>query len=321
MHIPDGFIDGKTALATAALSAAGVGVALRQVKRELPPRKTPLLGLAAAFLFAAQMVNFPVAGGTSGHLIGGALAAALLGPSAAVVVVTTVLIVQCFLFADGGVMALGANIFNMAILNSAGGYAVYRGVCRVLPGIRGQVTAIAFAGWFATVLAAVCCAGELAFSGTVPWTAAFPAMAGTHFLIGVGEGLISALVFLAILRTRPEMIAGSGEPGQPQRWGELALYGLLVSLGIAIFVAPFACSSPDGLARVAARLGFEHKIAQLWFPVPAPDYKTPGIHWAVGATAIAGVAGALIVFALAYLLGRLIAPNQANGTSTALEDT
>jgi cobalt/nickel transport system permease protein len=320
MHIPDGFIDGKTALTTAALSAAGVGVALRQVKRELPPRKTPLLGLAAAFLFAAQMVNFPVAGGTSGHLIGGALVAALLGPSAAVVVVTTVLIVQCFLFNDGGVTALGANIFNMAMLNSVGGYVIYRGVCRLLPGVRGRVTAIAFAGWCATVLAAVCCAGELAFSGTVPWTAAFPAMAGTHILIGVGEGLISALVFLAIERTRPDMIAGSGEPGQPQRWGELARYGLLVTLGIAIFVAPFACPWPDGLEHVAAKLGFGQQTAHMWFHAPAPDYRAPGIHWAVGATAIAGAAGALIVFVLAFLLGRLLAPKRANGIPGGLED-
>src|SRR3990172_7730516 len=134
MHIPDGFIDGKTAGATTALSLAGVGLALRRVKRELPPRKVPLLGLAAAFLFAAQMLNFPVAAGTSGHLIGGVLVAALLGPSAAVVVVTTVLIVQCFLFADGGVSALGANVFNMALLGAVGGYAIYRLVRRAVPG-------------------------------------------------------------------------------------------------------------------------------------------------------------------------------------------
>jgi cobalamin biosynthesis protein CbiM len=135
MHIPDGFIDGKTAAVTAVISAAGVGFALRQVRRELPPRRVPLLGLAAAFLFAAQMVNFPVAGGTSGHLVGGTLVAALLGPSAAVVVVTTVLIVQCFLFQDGGVMALGANIFNMAIVNSVIGYVIYRVVCQVWWGL------------------------------------------------------------------------------------------------------------------------------------------------------------------------------------------
>src|ERR1035441_9653686 len=116
MHIPDGFIDGKTAGVTALLAVAGA---------RLAPRRVPLLGLAAAFLFAAQMVNFPVAGGTSGHLVGGVLVAALLGPSAAIVVLTTVLIVQCFLFADGGVLALGANIFNMGIVGAAGGYAIY----------------------------------------------------------------------------------------------------------------------------------------------------------------------------------------------------
>ena len=137
-----------------------------------PPRRVPLLGLAAAFLFAAQMVNFPVAGGTSGHLVGGVLAAALLGPSAAIVVLTTVLIVQCFLFADGGVLALGANIFNMAIVGAAGGYAIYRVVCRALPGTRGQVAAVAFAGWCSTVLASICCAGQLAWSGTVAWPVA-----------------------------------------------------------------------------------------------------------------------------------------------------
>jgi len=181
------FIDGKTAAVTAVISAAGVGFALRQVRRELPPRRVPLLGLAAAFLFAAQMVNFPVAGGTSGHLVGGTLVAALLGPSAAVVVVTTVLIVQCFLFQDGGVMALGANVFNMAIVNSVIGYVIYRMVCRWLPGIRGRVTAIAFASWCATVLAAIGCAGQLAWSGIIPWSVAFPAMATVHMFIALAK--------------------------------------------------------------------------------------------------------------------------------------
>jgi len=130
MHLPDGFIDTKTAVAAAGLSAVGVGLALRRVKTHLPASKVPLLGLAAAFLFTAQMLNFPVIGGTSGHLVGGTLVAALLGPSAAVVVVTTVLIVQCFLFADGGVLALGANVFNMALVDSAAGYAIYATLCR-----------------------------------------------------------------------------------------------------------------------------------------------------------------------------------------------
>jgi cobalt/nickel transport system permease protein len=306
MHIPDGFIDGKTAVAGAALSAAGLGVALRQVRRGLPPRRVPLLGLAAAFLFAAQMVNFPVAGGISGHLLGGVLVAALLGPSAAIVVVATVLIVQCFLFADGGVLALGVNTFNMAILAVAGGYAVYRLVCGLVPGARGQVAAVAFAGWCSTVLAATGCAGELAWSGTVGWAVGFPAIAGVHMLIGVGEGLISALVFLAIQRTRPDLAAGNAGLGAASAWGEWAGYGLLAVLGVAIFVAPFACQWPDGLEAVAGKLGFEARALRSLWPVPAPDYQVSGIHWAAGATALAGAVGALVVFGLALLLGRIL---------------
>jgi cobalt/nickel transport system permease protein len=311
MHIPDGFIDGKTAAATALLSATGVGVALRQARRKLSPRRVPLLGLAAAFLFAAQMVNFPVAGGTSGHLVGGVLAAALLGPSAAIVVLTTVLIVQCFLFADGGVLALGANVFNMAIIGAAGGYAIYRLVCRWLPGTRGQVAAVAFAGWCSTVLGAISCAGQLAWSGTVAWHVAFAAMAGTHMLIGLGEGLIGALVFLAIQRVRPELTSEGDEPIPSQKRGELVWYGLLAALGIAIFVAPFACPWPDGLESVAARLGFGHKAVHMILSVPAPDYQIPAVRWAAGATAVAGAVGTLVVFGLALLLARALVRDRA----------
>lgn len=312
MHIPDGFLDGKTAATAAVISFAGVGLALRQVKRELPPRKVPLLGLSAAFLFAAQMVNFPVAGGTSGHLVGGALVAALLGPGAAVVVVTTVLIVQCFLFQDGGVLALGANIFNMAIVNSVAGYAIFRLVSRALPGTRGRVTAMAFAGWCATVLAAICCAGQLAWSGTIDWSAAFPAMTLVHMLIGVGEGLISALVLLAVERARPDWISSAETNGPPRRAAGFFGYGLFAALGIAIFVAPFACSWPDGLDSVAEKFGFAHKVHHPLVPAPAPDYQMPGIHWAIGATAAAGAVGTVIVFFGALLLGRWLAPKSPN---------
>jgi cobalt/nickel transport system permease protein len=310
VHIPDGFLDGRTAAVTGALSATGVGLALRRVRRELPPRRVPMLGLAAAFLFAAQMINFPVAGGTSGHLVGGALVAALLGPSAAVVVVTTVLIVQCFLFQDGGLLALGANVFNMAIINSVAGYAIYRFVSRWLPDVRGRVTALAFASWCATVLAAICCAGQLACSGTIPWSVAFPAMTAVHMLIGIGEGIISALVFLAIYRTRPDLITENSAATRPARTAELVGYGLLASLGLAVFVAPFACPWPDGLDSVAGKFGFNHNLPAPILPAPAPDYHMPGIHWAVGATAVAGALGSLIVFALALLLGRFLVPSK-----------
>ena len=308
MHIPDGFLDAKTALVTGVISAVGVGLALRQVKRDLPPRRVPLLGLSAAFLFAAQMVNFPVAGGTSGHLVGGALVAALLGPGAAVVVLTTVLIVQCFLFADGGVTALGANILNMAIVNSVSGYFIYRFLSGLLPGMRGRVTALVFAGWAATVLAAISCAGQLAWSGTVPWALGFPAMTGIHMLIGLGEGLISALVFLAILRTRPELIIENGSPGGSAKSGEVLGYGLVAAFGVAVFVAPFACTWPDGLEAVAAKWGLAHHNMVHALPAPAANYQIPGLHWAVGTTALAGAAGTLFVFGLALLLGRWLVP-------------
>ena len=306
MHIPDGFLDAKTVLTTATLSAAGLGFALRHVRRELPPRRVPLLGLSAAFLFAAQMVNFPVAGGTSGHLIGGALVAALLGPGAAVIVVATVLIVQCFLFADGGVLALGANIFNMGLVATLGGYAVYHFAQRLLPGPRGRVAALAFAGWCSTVLASVSCAGQLAWSGTITWGVALPAMAGVHMLVGLGEGLISALVLVAITRTRPDLVATPAAAAAPARLREFVVLGLLTSLGVALFVAPFACAWPDGLEAVAGRLGFEHRALAPLLPAPAADYQMPGLSSPGAATAIAGVVGALVVFGLAIGLSRLV---------------
>jgi cobalt/nickel transport system permease protein len=308
MHIPDGFIDGKTAVTAAAISATGLGLALRQVRRELPPQRIPLLGLAAAFLFAAQMVNFPVAGGTSGHLMGGVLVAALLGPSAAVVVLTAVVIVQCFLFADGGVSALGANLFNMAILGAGSGYLVYRLVSSRLRGLRGQVTGVAFGGWTSTVLAAIGCAGELAWSHTISWSAGFPMMAGVHMVIGIGEGLIGAMAFLAIVRTRPEIVAERTPASGGTLPGGVLRYGLLGALGLAVFVAPFACPWPDGLESVAQKLGFDRQGTSAITHVHAlaPDYRLPWIHSAAGATALAGAVGTVVVFGLALLLGRLL---------------
>src|ERR1022692_3636611 len=164
MHIPDGFLDAKTLALTGALSIGGLIVATRQVNRTLPRNKIPLMGLGAAFVFAAQMLNFPVAGGTSGHLLGGVLAGVLLGPGAAAIVIACVLTVQALLFADGGVLALGANVFNMAFIGAMVGYTIYSAVFRFLPGLRGRIVAVFFAAWCSTVLASLTCAGELARS-------------------------------------------------------------------------------------------------------------------------------------------------------------
>jgi cobalt/nickel transport system permease protein len=309
MHLPDGYLDAKTAVLSAGVAAAGVGLALRQVRSSLEPRQMPLLGLAGAFVFAAQMLNFPVVGGTSGHVIGGVLTAILLGPSAAVLVITCVLIVQCLMFADGGLMALGANVFNMAIVSVCSGYFAFR-VLKSLIRMeedRATVFAAAFAGWFGTVLASIACAGQLALSGIVPWSVAFPAMAYVHFLIGLGEGLATGLIVMTVLRTRPDLIVAAREEGRAAGLGFLG-YGLLLSLGLAIFVAPFACPWPDGLEAVAHRLGFETRAASAAVRAPMADYRLPFVGSATLATAIAGLIGTLVAFLAAYLLARMLVP-------------
>jgi cobalt/nickel transport system permease protein len=309
MHIPDGFLDAKTALTAAAISATGLAIAMPRLRRQMPPRKVPLLGLTAAFVFAAQMLNFPVGGGTSGHLVGAILVVALLGPAAAVVVLTAVLVVQCFLFADGGVTALGANILNLGLIASVGGATAYRGIRRVIPGRRGMVVGSAFAGWISMVLAAIACAGQLAFSGQAPWQVAFPAMTAVHMVIGLGEGLITALILIALARVRPDLLAEdpAAEPGGEMK--TLAALGLVATLGLVMFVAPFADPSPDGLERVAALLGMDTaSTSPAPFSAPFPDYSGRGFASPIFATAAAGALGTVIVFALSWVLGRLLVP-------------
>jgi len=308
VHIPDGFLDSKTAVTAAALAVTGLGVALRRARLHLPPRRVPLLGLAAAFVFAAQMINFPVAGGTSGHLIGAMLAAVLLGPSAAVIVISAVLIVQCLMFADGGISALGANIFNMGVIGGVGGWAVYHVVTRLVKGLFGCVVAAGFAAWCSTVMASVACAGELASSHTVRWSVALPAMAGVHMLIGIGEGLITVLVLVAIARTRPELLQPEAAPEPRRSYGAIVAYGGLIALGLALFVSPLASRWPDGLDRTAELLGFKEKAVAPTVPAPMPDYEVPGFHWTTLGTSLAGAVGTIVVFALAWLLARVLVP-------------
>lgn len=310
MHIPDGFLDLKTSVAADALAIGALAVALRDARRTLSPRRVPLLGLAAAFIFAGQMLNFPVAGGTSGHLVGSVLAAALLGPGAAVIALTAVLAVQCFVFADGGVLALGANIFNMGVIGALVGYALYRAVRRALGGgLRGSVAAAAFAAWVSTVLAAVCCAGELAASGTVPWATAFPAMAGVHMLIGVGEAIITAFVLVAVGQAHPELLYRSEKTTGGGSYQTLLGYGLITATGLALFLSPFASKYPDGLDRVAETHGFAKAARSAWtLHTPFAEYTVPGIESSSLATALAGLLGTAGVFLLARWGSRWLVP-------------
>lgn len=311
--MPDCFLDGKTAALSAGAAATGLSMALRRVRASLGPRQTPRLGLAAAFVFVAQMLNFPVLGGTSGHLIGGVMAAVLLGPSAAILVMTCVLIVQCLMFADGGLLALGANLFNMAIVNVCGGWFTFRFVKAIFcrgprsDGIdqRAAVFAAAFAAWVGTVLAAISCAGQLALSKTAPWSVTFPAMVNVHMLIGIGEGLATGLIVLAVLRTRPELII-TADVAQPAAALGTIGYGLLLCFGLAAFVAPFACPWSDGLDSVAKALGFFH-TEQSGFQPPLANYHLPWTS-ATMATAVAALIGTAVAFVAAYGLARALAP-------------
>jgi cobalt/nickel transport system permease protein len=265
------------------------------------------MGLTAAFVFAAQMLNFPVAAGTSGHLIGAVLSAVLLGPSGGVLVITTVLLVQSLLFADGGLVALGANILNMAVAATLGGYGIYRLVLRIIPGERGRLAAVAFASWCSTVFAATLCAGELSWSGTAPWGAVFPAMANVHMIVGLGEGLITSLVFVGIARARPELL--KEEVGSTPI-GNSAAYALVLLLAIALFISPFVSRWPDGLESVASSLGFSQKAStQSLQPSPIIDYQIPGVGSPAAATILAGVVGSAVAFVLSFILARILIPS------------
>ncbi|MBL8777118.1 MAG: energy-coupling factor ABC transporter permease [Acidimicrobiales bacterium] len=212
MHIPDGFFDAPTSVAAGAVAVGGVAVAIRRTREQMAEKEVALAGLTSAFLFAVQMMNFPVAAGTSGHLLGGVLAAVLVGPWLGVLCLTVVVVVQCLLFADGGLSALGLNVVNMALVPCLGGWVVFRGLRLVLPRSHaGVVVAAGVAAGLSVVLAAVAFTVEYAVGGTadVSVRAVLGAMVGVHTLIGVGEGVITGAVVAAVLAARPDLVVGA----------------------------------------------------------------------------------------------------------------
>ncbi len=330
MHIPDGFIDAPTALVTAAASLGTLALAARRTGREMGERTVPLLGVTAAFIFAAQMLNFPVAAGTSGHFLGAAFAAIIMGPWAAVVVMAVVVAVQAVGMADGGITALGANVLNMGVVAVFAGYVAHRALRAVLPATATWYLAgVAVAAWFSVVAAAAATSIELGASGTVPLRLVLPAMTSVHMIIGIGEALITTTVLGTILASRPDLVKngprhgsragrrsaavgaeGVGRPVSRPRagrtWGFLAA-GLVVAAALAVFVSPFASTAPDGLARVAADQGFEGAGGRaVWNLSPIPGYSLPGFADARLGTAVAGLLGTLIMFALILGLGRAL---------------
>lgn len=327
LHAPDGFLNPGTAAVTVIVSLMVVGFALRQSKEQLKDRAIPLAGITAAFIFAAQMFNFPVAAGTTGHLLGGALAAILLGPSVGVVVVTIVVVVQALVFADGGLTALGYNVLNMAIIPAYGGYAVFRLFRRMLPARSGGVIAATdLASWASVVLAAMAFSIEWLFGASAPvaFDDVFTAMVGVHALIGIGEGVISGLAVGAVLASRPDLVYGAQDldrhqlaDTRPMKTRTFVIGGLMVALVFAGVVSQFAVDNPDGLESVAEETGFadagtDHGLADSMFA----DYATAGITNESVSLAVAGVVGTVVTLAVAA--GIFLAIRDRRGRDPAL---
>lgn len=206
MHIPDGFLDTKTWVTLSAISGGILAAALKGFKREKLQQRIPLIGMTAAFVFAAQMLNFPVAGGTSGHFTGGVFCAVILGPWTAFIAMSLVLVVQCLIFQDGGLTALGANIFNMGLIGSVGGFYLYLFFRLLIWGDRTRPVAYALASWSSVMLASAFAALDLSLSGTIKLSVGLPAMLGAHSLIGIGEAVITTTALMVLWRVKREIM-------------------------------------------------------------------------------------------------------------------
>ncbi|MFJ3723966.1 energy-coupling factor ABC transporter permease [Streptomyces sp. NPDC090045] len=317
MHVPDGFINAPVSVAAGVAAGVAIAVSLRGARRELDERTAPLAGLVAAFIFAVQMLNFPVAAGTSGHLLGGALAAILVGPYTGVLCVSVVLLMQGILFADGGLTALGVNVTVMGVVTVVVAYAIFRGLLGILPRTRRSVTVAAFAGALLSVPAAAAAfTAVYAIGGTtdVAIGKVLTAMVGVHVLIGIGEAAITAATVGAVIAVRPDLVHGARGLTAPLKLrvgGELVdapaaaaapvaagstrkvwATGLVTALVLAGFVSYYASASPDGLEKVAADKGIDEKVEDhAAADSPLADYGVKNVDDARLSGGLAGVIG------------------------------
>lgn len=306
LHIPDGFLTLVISLIFWALTIVTVGIAISKTNKSLGERQVPLMGIMAAFIFAAQMLNFPVAGGTSGHFLGGALAAIVLGPWAGILVMTAVIGVQALLFQDGGLLVMGANIFNMGLLTAMIGFGLYRGVTGRSKGTRMAVAGIA--AWLAVVASALITALQLWLSGTTRLEIVVPAMLVVHVLIGLGEAIITVAALTFIEQTRPDILTEKAVAAKGGRgW---AYAGVLISL-LAVLLSPLASANPDGLERVAEDMGFLALGQDAPFQI-LPDYTVPFLGETAFSTVVAGVVGALVLLGLMIVIGGLLKRKKAH---------
>ena len=300
LHIPDGFLNITISIIFWLLTIVLVGLAIRKSQDTLKERQIPLMGIMAAFIFAAQMINFPVAGGTSGHLLGGALAAIVLGPWSAILVMTSVVALQGLLFQDGGLLVMGANIFNMGILTALIGYGLYQAVKKQKKGV--QIPVIAVAAWISVMAAALTTSFQLWLSGTSPAGVVFPAMLSVHMLIGIGEALITVAAFTFIMQVRPDLLQAQ-QADTKKGYGWVIVGGILSLL--VVLVSPFASASPDGLERVAEDVGFLTMAQDNPYNL-LPDYTIPFLGETGLSTIVAGLVGIIIVGLIVFFIGKAV---------------
>ena len=300
MHIPDGFLSILISVISWVITIVFIGIASQKVKLEESPQKIPLMGVMAAFIFAAQMINFPVAGGTSGHLLGGVLAAITLGPWAGMLVMASVIGVQALLFQDGGLIVMGANILNMGIVTTLIGFGLYRLAFSKPRWLRLSVAGLA--AWLGVMAAAFLASIQLWLSGTSAAQLVFPAMLGVHALIGTGEGLITVGALRFIERTRPDVLTSDQITLHDEKaW---IFGGILISVLVVLF-APFASIHPDGLERVAEDIGFINTANSGWIEL-LPDYSIPFIGQEGISTIVAGLIGIAVIFILVVFLANVL---------------
>jgi len=300
LHIPDGFLTLVISLIFWGITIIMVSIAISKTNKSLGEKQVPLMGIMAAFIFAAQMLNFPVAGGTSGHFLGGALAAMVLGPWPGILVLTAVTAVQALLFQDGGLLVMGTNIFNMGILTTVIGFGLYRSVMNRRKGTRMTVAGVA--AWLAVVASALITALQLWLSGTSRLEIVVPAMLGVHVLIGIGEAVITVAALSFITQTRPDLL---NEKATAEKGGRGWVYvGVLVSL-LAVLLSPIASADPDGLERVAEDIGFLELGQSAPFQI-LPDYTVPFLGETALSTIVAGGVGALVLLGLMIVIGKLL---------------
>jgi len=295
MHIPNGMLQGGICPVTAVVSIIGVGVVgFKAFFAKYKPSATRFASITA-LIFASQMINFPISGGTSGHLLGGVLAVALLGVPFGILSMALVVATQCLAFSDGGFTVLGANILNMAIIGTGLGGIIHSAFAKRFPSNSPQyMVGLGFAAWISVMLAAFACSAELAISGTIPFFRVIGAMFGTHALIGIGEGLITVAVCFA-LASKPVNISQRRSVAVP----------LIASGIIATILSPFASRLPDGLEWVAQKYAFLHESAPT-FVSPLPDYAVPAISNEVLTTGLAGIIGIAITFFIAWIVARFL---------------